>query len=93
LTNERDNAGVIAPPPLVSLVVGLRPRERATQMKRILSILTTALVMAAMMVIIAMAAFADTQACQDAQKYPNRDCRGSHLLNPGDKVKGKFSGK
>ena len=59
--------------------------------KRILA-LVTALVMALMMAFGGLA-FADTQACQEAKKNPNWDCRGSHLENPGGKDKGKFPGK
>jgi hypothetical protein len=36
-----------------------------------------------------VAAFADTQACQDAQKNPKWDCKGNKLENPGGHSFGK----
>jgi hypothetical protein len=62
-------------------------------MRKRISLLVAALMMALTMSFGSTAAFADTQACQDAQKNPNWDCRGSHLENPGGKDKGKFPGK
>jgi Spy/CpxP family protein refolding chaperone len=63
-------------------------------MKRRITLLITALMLALSMSFGgAAAAFADTQACQEAKKNPNWDCRGSHLENPGGKDKGKFPGK
>jgi hypothetical protein len=57
--------------------------------RRITLLVVTALTAAAMALGPAGAAFADTQACQEAQKNPNWDCRGSHLENPGGKDKAK----
>jgi hypothetical protein len=62
-------------------------------MKRRITLLITALMLALTMSFGSTAAFADTQACQEAKKNPNWDCRGSHLENPGGKDKGKFPGK
>jgi hypothetical protein len=62
-------------------------------MKKRISLLIAALMLALTMSFGSTAAFADTQACQEAQKNPNWDCRGSHLENPGGKDKGKFPGK
>ena len=62
-------------------------------MRKRISLLVAALIMALTMSFGSIAAFADTQACQEAKKNPNWDCRGSHLENPGGKDKGKFPGK
>jgi hypothetical protein len=57
--------------------------------RRITLLVVTALTAAAMALGPAGAAFADTQACQEAKKNPQWDCRGSHLENPGGKDKAK----
>jgi len=62
-------------------------------MKRILLVLTVALVMVAMVVATAMPAFAATPACEDAKKNDNFTCQGNKLSNPGGKVKGTFTGQ
>ena len=59
--------------------------------KRITLLVATALTAAAMALGPAGAAFADTQACQDAQKNPKWDCKGNKLINPGGQNKGKVS--
>src|SRR5215203_4693841 len=61
------------------------PRERrweATMRKRMM-LLVAALMMTLTMSFGSIAAFADTQACQDAQKNPKWDCKGNKLENPG----------
>jgi hypothetical protein len=62
-------------------------------MRKRISLLIAALMLALTMSFGSTAAFADTQACQEAKKNPNWDCRGNHLENPGGKDKGKFPGK
>jgi hypothetical protein len=61
-------------------------------MMRILTVLTVALVMAAMMLVIALPAFAATPACRDAQKA-NWTCQGNTLSNGGGQEKGTFVGQ
>ena len=60
-------------------------------MRKRISLLVAALMLALTMSFGSVAAFADTQACQEAQKNPNWDCKGNKLINPGGKNKGKVS--
>ncbi len=52
-------------------------------MRKRITWLIAALMLAPTMSFGSMAAFADTLTCQDAQKNPNWDCKGNKLSNPG----------
>ena len=62
-------------------------------MRKRISLLGAALMMALTMSFGSVAAFADTQACQDAQKNPKWDCKGNKLENPGGHSFGKVPNK
>ena len=66
-----------------------RKEVRLDMRRRITLLVVTALTAAALALGPAGAAFADTQACQDAQKNPKWDCKGNKLENPGGHSFGK----
>jgi Spy/CpxP family protein refolding chaperone len=58
-------------------------------MRKRITLLVGALMIALTMSFGSIAAFADTQACTDAQKNAQWDCKGNKLENPGGHSFGK----